>query len=171
MAKLDLSKLASVVKTVASASKSSSTKSTTSSSSTKKVTKTSSSSSSDSSSLVKSLLKGALSADSVKTLAKQANDDDDGILDNATAIFKKLMSTKTESAKGDVDKDELNDEIDILKKIMPSSLSSSNLTTVVKKVIASLGDDDKNEENVLDVLKGFNNIDLGSVTSIVKKLL
>ncbi len=174
MAKLDLSKIASIAKTVASASKSSSSKTTTksSSSSTKKVTKTSSSdSSSDSSSLVKSLLKGALSADSVKTLAKQANDDDDGILDNATEIFKKLMSTKTESAKGDVDKDELNDEIDILKKIMPSSLSSSNLTTVVKKVIASLGDDDKNEDNVLDVLKGFNNIDLSSVKSIVKKLL
>ena len=28
-----------------------------------------------------------------------------------------------------------------------------------------------NEEIVLDVLKGFKNIDLGSVTSIVKKLL
>ena len=93
------------------------------------------------------------------------------VLDNATAIFKKLMATKTESTKGEVDKDELHDELDILKKIMPSKLSSSNLTTIVKKVIASLGDDDRNEDNVLDVLKGFNNIDLGSVTSIVKKLL
>lgn len=172
MAKLDLGKLASLAKTVVSASKSSSSKTTTKSSSTKKITKASSSSSSSGSSdLITSLLKGALSADNVKTLAKQANDDDDGILDNASAIFKKLMATKTESTKGEVDKDELHDELDILKKIMPSKLSSSNLTTIVKKVIASLGDDDKNEDNVLDVLKGFNNIDLGSVTSIVKKLL
>ena len=113
---LDLSKLASLAKTVASATKSSSSKTTTSS--TKKVTKASSSketSSSGSSDLITSLLKGALSADNVKTLAKQANDDDDGILDNATEIFKKLMSTKTENTKGEVDKDELHDEIDILK--------------------------------------------------------
>lgn len=164
---LDLSKLASVVKTVASASKSS--KSTTSSST--KTVKKASSSSSGSSDLITSLLKGALSADNVKTLAKQANDDDDGILDNATAIFKKLMATKTESTKGEVDKDELHDEIDILKKIVPSDISSSNLTTVVKKVIASLDDDDQNEDSVLDVLKGFKNIDLSSVKSIVKKLL
>ena len=164
---LDLSKLASVVKTVASASKSS--KSTTSSST--KTVKKASSSSSGSSDLITSLLKGALSADNVKTLAKQANDDDDGILDNATAIFKKLMATKTESTKGEVDKDELHDEIDILKKIIPSNLSSTNLTTIVKKVVASLDDDDKNEDNVLDVLKGFKNIDLSSVKSIVKKLL
>ena len=165
---LDLSKLASLAKTVASATKSSSSK--TSTSSTKKVTKASSSSS-GSSDLITSLLKGALSADNVKTLAKQANDDDDGIFDNAADIFKKLMSTKTENTKGEVDKDELHDEIDILKKIIPSKLSSSNLTTIVKKVVASLDDDDKNEDNVLDVLKGFKNIDLGSVTSIVKKLL
>ena len=164
---LDLSKLASVVKTVASASKSS--KSTTSSST--KTVKKASSSSSGSSDLITSLLKGALSADNVKTLAKQANDDDDGILDNATAIFKKLMATKTESTKGEVDKDELHDEIDILKKIIPSNLSSTNLTTIVKKVVASLDDDDKNEDSVLDVLKGFKNIDLSSVKSIVKKLL
>lgn len=164
---LDLSKLASVVKTVASASKSS--KSTTSSST--KTVKKASSSSSGSSDLITSLLKGALSADNVKTLAKQANDDDDGILDNATAIFKKLMATKTESTKGEVDKDELHDEIDILKKIIPSNLSSTNLTTIVKKVVASLDDDDKNEDNVLDVLKGFKNIDLSSVKSIVTKLL
>lgn len=164
---LDLSKLASVVKTVASASKSS--KSTTSSST--KTVKKASSSSSGSSDLITSLLKGALSADNVKTLAKQANDDDDGILDNATAIFKKLMATKTESTKGEVDKDELHDEIDILKKIVPSNLSSTNLTTIVKKVVASLDDDDKNEDNVLDVLKGFKNIDLSSVKSIVTKLL
>ena len=164
---LDLSKLASVVKTVASASKSS--KSTTSSST--KTVKKASSSSSGSSDLITSLLKGALSADNVKTLAKQANDDDDGILDNATAIFKKLMATKTESTKGEVDKDELHDEIDILKKIVPSNLSSTNLTTIVKKVVASLDDDDKNEDNVLDVLKGFKNIDLSSVKSILTKLL
>ena len=174
MAKLDLSKLASVVKTVASASKSSSSKSSSSSStkssSTKKVTKTSSSSS-GSSDLITTLLKGALSADNVKTLAKQANDDDDGIFDNAADIFKKLMSTKTENTKGEVDKDELHDEIDILKKIIPSKLSSSNLTTIVKKVVASLDDDDKNEDNVLDILKGFKNIDLSSVKSIVTKLL
>ena len=163
---LDLSKLASVVKTVASASKSS--KSTSSST---KTVKKASSSSSGSSDLITSLLKGALSADNVKTLAKQANDDDDGILDNATAIFKKLMATKTESTKGEVDKDELHDEIDILKKIVPSILSSTNLTTIVKKVVASLDDDDKNEDNVLDVLKGFKNIDLSSVKSIVSKLL
>jgi uncharacterized protein YqeY len=162
-----LGKLADIVKTVASASKSS--KSTTSSST--KTVKKASSSSSGSSDLITSLIKGALSADNVKTLAKQANDDDDGILDNAGTILKKLLSTKTESATGDVDKDELHDEIDILKKIMPSKLSSSNLTTIVKKVIASLDDDDKNEDNVLDILKGFKNIDLGSVTSIVKKLL
>ena len=115
---LDLSKLASLAKTVASATKSSSSKTTTSS--TKKVTKASSSkktSSSGSSDLITSLLKGALSADNVKTLAKQANDDDDGIVDNAADIFKKLMSTKTENTKGEVDKDELHDEIDILKKI------------------------------------------------------
>lgn len=167
MAKLDLGTLANVVKTVASASKSS--KSTTSSST--KTVKKASSSSSGSSDLITSLLKGALSADNVKTLAKQANDDDDGILDNATAIFKKLMATKTESTKGEVDKDELHDEIDILKKIVPSNLSSTNLTTIVKKVVASLDDDDKNEDNVLDVLKGFKNIDLSSVKSIVTKLL
>ena len=163
---LDLSKLASVVKTVASASKSS--KSTSSST---KTVKKASSSSSGSSDLITSLLKGALSADNVKTLAKQANDDDDGILDNATEIFKKLMATKTENTKGDVDKDELHDELDILKKIIPSNLSSTNLTTIVKKVVASLDDDDKNEDNVLDVLKGFKNIDLSSVKSIVTKLL
>ena len=162
-----LGKLADIVKTVASASKSS--KSTTSSST--KTVKKASSSSSGSSDLITSLLKGALSADNVKTLAKQANDDDDGILDNATAIFKKLMATKTESTKGEVDKDELHDEIDILKKIVPSNLSSTNLTTIVKKVVASLDDDDKNEDNVLDVLKGFKNIDLSSVKSIVTKLL
>ena len=167
MAKLDLGKLADIAKTVVSASKS--TKSTTSSST--KTVKKASSSSSGSSDLITSLLKGALSADNVKTLAKQANDDDDGILDNATAIFKKLMATKTESTKGEVDKDELHDEIDILKKIVPSNLSSTNLTTIVKKVVASLDDDDKNEDNVLDVLKGFKNIDLSSVKSIVKKLL
>ena len=167
MAKLDLGKLADIAKTVVSASKS--TKSTTSSST--KTVKKASSSSSGSSDLITSLLKGALSADNVKTLAKQANDDDDGILDNATAIFKKLMATKTESTKGEVDKDELHDEIDILKKIVPSNLSSTNLTTIVKKVVASLDDDDKNEDNVLDVLKGFKNIDLSSVKSIVTKLL
>ena len=161
-----LGKLADIVKTVASASKSS--KSTSSST---KTVKKASSSSSGSSDLITSLLKGALSADNVKTLAKQANDDDDGILDNATAIFKKLMATKTESTKGEVDKDELHDEIDILKKIVPSNLSSTNLTTIVKKVVASLDDDDKNEDNVLDVLKGFKNIDLSSVKSIVTKLL
>lgn len=169
---LDLSKLASLAKTVASATKSSSSK--TSTSSTKKVTKASSSketSSSGSSDLITSLLKGALSADNVKALAKQANDDDDGIFDNAADIFKKLMSTKTENTKGEVDKDELHDEIDILKKIVPSKLSSTNLTTIVKKVVASLDDDDKNEDNVLDVLKGFKNIDLSSVKSIVSKLL
>ena len=167
MAKLDLGKLADIAKTVVSASKS--TKSTTSSST--KTVKKASSSSSGSSDLITSLLKGALSADNVKTLAKQANDDDDGILDNATAIFKKLMATKTESTKGEVDKDELHDEIDILKKIVPSNLSSTNLTTIVKKVIASLDDDDQTEDSVLDVLKGFKNIDLSSVKSIVKKLL
>ncbi len=164
---LDLSKLANVVKTVASASKSS--KSTTSSST--KTVKKASSSSSGSSDLITSLLKGALSADNVKTLAKQANDDDDGILDNASAIFKKLMSTKTESTKGEVDKDELHDELDILKKIIPSNLSSSNLTTIVKKVVASLDDDDKNEDSALDVLKSFKGIDLSSASTILKKLL
>lgn len=168
MAKFDLGKLADIAKTVASASKSSSSKST-SSSSTKTVKKASSSSSSGLD--LTSLLKGALSADSVKTLAKQANKNDDSILDNAGTILKKLLSTKTESASGDVDKDELHDEIDILKKIVPSDISSSNLTTIVKKVIASLDDDDQNEDSVLDVLKGFKNIDLSSVKSIVKKLL
>ena len=166
MAKLDLGKLADIAKTVASASKSTKESS---SSSTKTVKKASSSSSSGLD--LTSLLKGALSADNVKTLAKQANKNDDSILDNAGTILKKLLSTKTESAKGDVDKDELSDEIDILKKIVPSDISSSNLTTIVKKVIASLDDDDQNEDSVLDVLKGFKNIDLSSVKSIVKKLL
>ena len=169
MAKLDLGTLANVVKTVASATKSTKSTKESSSSSTKTVKKASSSSSSGLD--LTSLLKGALSADSVKTLAKQANKNDDSILDNAGTILKKLLSTKAESAKGDVDKDELHDEIDILKKIVPSDISSSNLTTVVKKVIASLDDDDQNEDSVLDVLKGFKNIDLSSVKSIVKKLL
>lgn len=159
MAKLNLGKLASLAKTVVSSTKSS------------KTVKKAEASSSGSSELITSLLKGALSADNVKTLAKQANDDDEGILDNATSIFKKLIATKTENVKGEVDKDELHDELDILKKIVPTKLSSGNLTTIVKKVIASLGDDDKNEDNVLDVLKGFNNIDISSVKSIVKKLL
>ena len=96
MAKLDLGKLADIAKTVASASKSSSSKST-SSSSTKTVKKASSSSSSGLD--LTSLLKGALSADSVKTLAKQANKNDDSILDNAGTILKKLISTKNNGMK------------------------------------------------------------------------
>lgn len=114
--------------------------------------------------------------DLIKSLASKLRDngdDDDkngGLLDNATDVFKALMVTNTEKA-DNIDKDELDDELDILKKIIPTKLSKANLTVIVQKVISSLAPKKQTEENVLEKLASFKNIDMSSVASIVTKLL
>ena len=57
-----------------------------------------------------------------------------------------------------------------IKSILISPFTSERSQSVMAAggINASLGDDDKNEDSVLDVLKSFNNIDMSSVKSIVK---
>lgn len=129
----------------------------------------------DKNSTKKTELASSTTTDLIKSLASKLrdNDDDDkngGLLENATGVFKALMVTNTENA-DNADKDEINDELDILKKIIPTKLSKSNLTVIVQKVISSFSKKDQTESNVLEKLSSFKNIDMSAVSSIVTKLL
>lgn len=130
----------------------------------------------DKNSTKKTELASSTTTDLIKSLASKLrdNDDDDdkngGLLENATGVFKALMVTNTENA-DNADKDEINDELDILKKIIPTKLSKGNLTIIVQKVISSFAKKDQTESNVLDKLSSFKNIDMSAVSSIVTKLL